>query len=86
MRVPIIVGQACAYCFEPFETRMVPVNFSSRSDNISQIWLHVRCAEAAFRDSKATFDWHDLAVDVDPPPNGSGWAEIPDDYPFPPAT
>ena len=86
MRVQLTVGQACAYCFEPFETRMVPIQFSSRARNNSQIWLHVRCAEAAFHDSKAKFDWQDLSVDIDPRPDGNGWAEIPDDYPFPPAT
>ena len=65
---------------------MVPIGFTSRAHINSQIWLHIRCAEAAFRDSKATFDWQDLAVDIDPPSSGTGWAELPDDYPFPPGT
>lgn len=80
MRVPVTTGLACAYCFEPYEARMVPIVFTSRGGMSSHICLHIRCAQAAFRDSKARFDWDDLAVDINPtPPSGRGWADIPDD-------
>lgn len=78
METPIIIGQACAYCLEPFERYMVPVHFHSRSSGNSQIWLHVRCAETAFRGACVPFDVADATVELRSRPSG-GVAEYPGD-------
>ena len=79
MRVPLRVTQACAYCFEPFETQMIPIQFSSRRSVNSSVYLHVRCAKEALGRAKADFDFDDMSVDVDIDKlGGEGWVEMDD--------
>jgi hypothetical protein len=63
---------------------MVPLSFHSRRHGNSQVWLHVRCAEAAFRGARAPFDIADATVEIEPPPPALGTAMYPDDPPHGP--
>ncbi|MEO5818728.1 MAG: hypothetical protein ABIT20_25895 [Gemmatimonadaceae bacterium] len=58
---------------------MVPFAMQSRAHGSSQFWLHVRCVKAAFANSRGAIDAEDMSVDVAIPPDGAGWADIPDD-------
>jgi hypothetical protein len=60
------VGQVCAYCLKPFESRMIPVTFHSRHSVNSQMWFHVHCMKAAFAGAAAPLAQHleDWTVDL----------------------
>jgi hypothetical protein len=59
---------------------MVPFVMPSKAHQNCHFWLHVRCVEAAFVGSRSPVDAEDMAVDVAVPPDGTGWADVPDDW------
>ena len=64
---PIVrISQVCAYCLQPFESRMIPVTFSSRRSGNSQMWFHVYCMKAALAGAAAPIDQdlEDMTVDL----------------------
>lgn len=67
MEPPVVqLSQACAYCLQPFERRMIPVTFHSRHSGNSQMWFHVHCMKAAFAGAATPLDQdlEDMTVDL----------------------